>query len=75
MQEITQYSHYSHSIPETRSDKAHCRRDEWIYSRKIATNGKVIGYGAEKEMHGALLDEENGLAPEWFLKINMGCFF
>jgi hypothetical protein len=35
----------------------------------------VNGYGAEKVMQGALLDEENGLAPEWFLKINMGCFF
>lgn len=33
------------------------------------------GYGAEIVMQGALLDEENGLAPEWFLKINMGCFF
>ena len=32
------------------------------------------GYGAEKVIQGALLDEVNGLAPEWFLKINMGCF-
>jgi hypothetical protein len=35
----------------------------------------VNGYGAEKVMQGALLEEVNGFAPEWFLKINMGCFF
>jgi hypothetical protein len=35
----------------------------------------VNGYGAEKVMQGALLDDVYGFAPEWFLKKNIGCFF
>jgi hypothetical protein len=31
----------------------------------------VNGYGAEKVTQNALLDEVNGFAPEWSLKINM----